>query len=398
VTIEATPLPTTRPTPFDPPEDYRKLREDQPVSRLAMADGSLGWLVTSYEHVRAVMSGPQFSSRPEKMGSPLRVITPEERAEFSVQPGMFISMDPPDHGRYRKLLTGQFTVRRMRALEPRIHQMVTDHLDAMEAAGDSADLVEAFALPIPSLVICELLGVPYEERDEFQARSSKMLDLSLPFEEVRSAAEGIDQYLKGLVASKRSAPGDDMLSGLFESDPTLTDDEVAAMGLLLLIAGHETTANMLGLGTFLLLQNPDQLDKLRANPDLMNGAVEELLRYLSVVQFGTQRVVLEDVEVGGQQFKAGETVVCSLAAANRDPARFDEPEILDITRTHSTHIAFGHGIHQCLGQQLSRVEMQIAFRGLFDRFPNLRLAVDPGEVKLRTMSVVYGAATLPVAW
>jgi cytochrome P450 len=396
VTIEATPLPTTRPTPFDPPEDYRKLREDQPVSRLAMPDGSLGWLVTSYELVRAVMSGPQFSSKPESITNPLRVVAPEEK--FTSQPGMFIAMDPPDHGRYRKLLTGQFTVRRMRSLEPRIHQMVVEHLDAMQAAGDSADLVEKFALPIPSLVICELLGVPYDERDEFQQGTSRMLDTSLPFEETRAAAQSVRDYVGSLVARKRVEPGDDMISGLFESDPTLTDGEVAEMGLLLLIAGHETTANMLGLGTFLLLQRPAQLAKLREDPSLVNNAVEELLRYLSVVQYGTMRGVIEDVEIGGQQFRKGETVICSLAAANRDPARFDNPEILDITRTHSTHVAFGHGIHQCLGQQLSRIEMQIAFRELFDRFPNLRLAVEPDEVKLRTTSVVYGAASLPVTW
>ena len=396
MTIEATPLPTTRPTPFDPPEDYRKLREDQPVSRLAMPDDSVGWLVTSYETVRFVMSDPRFSSRPENITNPMRKIAPEDK--FQVPPGLFIAMDPPDHGRYRKLLTGQFTVRRMRSLEPRIHQMVVDHLDAMQAAGDSADLVAKFALPIPSLVICELLGVPYEEREEFQAGSSQLLRVDLPIAEIRKAGEAIREYVGGLVARKRVDPGDDMLSGLFESDPTLTDDEVAEMGLLLLIAGHETTANMLGLGTFLLLQNPDQLAKLREDPSLINGAVEELLRYLSVVQFGTSRGVLADVEVGGQQFRKGETVICSLAAANRDPARFDNPEILDVTRTHSTHVAFGHGIHQCLGQQLSRIEMQIAFKELFARLPNLRLAVPPDEVKLRSMSVVYGAETLPVAW
>ena len=396
MTIEAAPLPIERPTPFDPPEDYRKLREDQPISRLALPDGSLGWLVTSYEHVRFVMADPRFSSRPEHITDPLRVIPKDQK--FEVPPGLFIAMDPPDHGRYRKLLTGQFTVRRMRSLEPRIHQMVVDHLDAMQAAGDSADLVAKFALPIPSLVICELLGVPYDEREEFQHRSHRLLRVDLPIEEVRKAGDGIREFMGRLVARKRVEPGDDMLSGLFESDSTLTDDEVAEMGLLLLIAGHETTANMLGLGTFLLLQNPDQLAKLREDPSLLNGAIEELLRYLSVVQFGTRRGVLEDVEVGGHQFRKGETVVCSLAAANRDPARFDNPEILDITRTHSTHVAFGHGIHQCLGQQLSRVEMQIAFRELFDRFPNLRLAADPSEVKLRKMSVVYGADSLPVAW
>ena len=396
MTIEAVPLPRTRPTPFDPPEDYRKLRDAEPVSRLAMPDGSTGWLATSYDAVRFVMSDPRFSSNPLNMTSPLRVIPPEQK--MTPPKGMFISADAPEHGRYRKLLTGQFTVRRMRSLEPRIQQMVIDHLDAMEKAGTSADLVSAFALPIPSLVICELLGVPYGEREEFQHRSSRLLRVDLPIEEIRAAADGMRDYMRGLVAAKRADPGDDMLSGLALADDTLTDDEITEMGLLLLIAGHETTANMLGLGTFLLLQHPDQLAAIRQDPALINGAVEELLRYLSVVQFGTVRGVLEDVEYGDVVFRAGETVVCSLAAANRDPAKFTDPEELDVTRPHSAHVAFGHGIHQCLGQQLSRVEMHIAFRELFTRLPELRLAVDPSEVELRHTSIVYGVQALPVSW
>jgi cytochrome P450 len=397
VTIEAAaPLPTTRPTPFDPPEDYRKLRDSEPVSRLAMPDGTTGWLATSYEAVRFVMSDPRFSSNPMTITSPLRVVAPEERME--PPKGMFVLADAPEHGRYRKLLTGQFTVRRMRSLEPRIEQMVIDHLDAMENAGTSADLVSAFALPIPSLVICELLGVPYEEREEFQHRSAQLLRVDLPIAEVRAAANEMRSYVRGLVVAKRADPGDDMLSGLTRADDTLTDDEITEMGVLLLIAGHETTANMLGLGTFLLLQHPDQLAAIRQDPTLINSAVEELLRYLSVVQFGTARGVLEDVEYGDIVFRAGETVVCSLASANRDPSKFNDPEALDVTRSHSAHVAFGHGIHQCLGQQLSRIEMRIAFRGLFARLPGLRLDVEPSEVQMRHTSIVYGVQALPVSW
>jgi cytochrome P450 len=395
-TLPAAPLPTTRTCPFDPPEDYRRLREDQPVSRLAMPDGSAGWLVTRYEDVRAVMSDPRFSSDPANITSPMHVVAPEDH--FEVPPGMFISQDPPDHTRYRRLLTGQFTVRRMRALEPWIEQIVTEHLDAMEHAGTSADLVSDFALPIPSLVICQLLGVPYGERTEFQQQSSTLLQVDLPLEEVRAAADAIREYVLGLVKAKRAEPGNDMLSGLIATDATLTDEEISEMGVLLLIAGHETTANMLGLGTFLLLQHPDQIALIREDPTVVTTAVEELLRYLSVVQFGTIRGAIADVEIGGHLIRAGETVVASLAAANRDPERFDQPEVFDVTRHQSTHVAFGHGVHQCLGQQLARVEMRIAFRELFRRLPGLRLATTPDRIRMRHNAVVYGVHALPVTW
>ncbi|AHI01424.1 cytochrome P450 [Kutzneria albida] len=395
-TLPAAPLPTGRSCPFDPPEQYRRLREDQPVSRLALPDGTAGWLVTRYEDARAVMSDPRFSSNPENFTSPFRYIPPEERQQ--VPPGMFISMDPPHHTRYRRLLTGQFTVRRMRALEPRIEQIVTEHLDAMQAAGSTADLVADFALPIPSLVICELLGVPYADRADFQQWSNVLLQVDLPIERTREASESIRRYMTALVQAKRVEPGDDMLSGLIAADAELTDDEIAGMGFLLLIAGHETTANMLGLSTFLLLQHPEQIAAMREDPAVVTTAVEELLRYLSVVQFGTIRGALEDVELGGHVIRAGETVVASLAAANRDPERFAEPDQLDVGRKQSTHVAFGHGVHQCLGQQLARVEMQIAFRELFKRLPGLRLNTTPDQVELRHNAVVYGVKSLPVAW
>jgi cytochrome P450 len=320
----------------------------------------------------------------------------DERARV----GMFIGMDPPEHTRYRKLLTGQFTVRRMRELGPRITEIVTERIDAMLAAGTSADLVTTFALPVPSLVICELLGVAYDDRDGFQEWTARMLDLETPLDEIRQAHMSIRGFMQKLVTAKREHPTDDLLSGLIhgDADPALTDDELVGISTLLLIGGHETTANMLGLGTFALLEHPDQLAALRADPTLIDGAVEELLRYLSIVQFGVSRVAVEPVELAGHQIPAGATVMISLPETNRDAGHWDDPSLLDLTRHRSPHLAFGHGVHQCLGQQLARVEMSIAFTELLRRLPDLRLAVPSEEVPLRTTMINYGVGALPVAW
>ncbi|HEX6342053.1 cytochrome P450 [Umezawaea sp.] len=394
----STGLPMTRDNPFDPPTELRELREESPINRLQFPDGHLGWLITGHELTREVMADRRFSSRAELHhplivrgdGQPLR--------RPAASPGMFISMDAPDHTRYRKLLTGQFTVRRMNLLSAHIGEIVLDHVKAMRDGGTSADLVEAFALPIPSLVICELLGVPYDERHVFQEDTAKALRLDTSAEDALAAFERIKDFIRDLVRRKRTTPGDDIISGLIASGEDLGDEEIAGMGVLLLVAGHETTANMLGLGTLTLLSNPDQLAALKADPSLIDNTVEELLRYLSILQFGTIRTALEDVEVGGVLIKEGETVSLSLAAANRDPERFDRPEELDVTRSASGHMSFGHGVHQCLGQQLARIEMRIGFATLFREFPNLRLAVPVEEVPLRTDMAIYGVHALPVEW
>ncbi|WP_020574701.1 cytochrome P450 [Actinopolymorpha alba] len=394
----ATTLPTARASgcPFDPPPELGELRQHGPISRLAFPDGHLGWVVTSQAAARTVLADRRFSSRIELIHQPIPV-PGVEKIPRKTRPGSFIRMDPPEHTRYRHLLTGQFTVRRMKALEPRIEQITTEHLDAMEEHGPPVDLVPAFSLPIPSLVICELLGVPYSYREKFQKDTSTLLRLTSPPDERVAAMEAVNDLLRDLVLSKRTNPDDALISGLIR-DTELNDDELVGISTLLLLAGHETTANMLALGTFALLQRPDQLAALRKDPDLIEGAVEELLRYLSIVQFGTVRAALEDVEVDGQLVKAGETVVISIPLANRDPDRFDHPEALDVTRSAAGHVAFGHGIHQCLGQQLARIEMRIGYRELFRRFPTLRLAVAPDEVPLRTDMAIYGVHHLPVAW
>ncbi|UYB41457.1 cytochrome P450 [Streptomyces sp. Je 1-4] len=384
--------PTVRSCPFDPPGDYRTLREQEPVVPMTFPDGVTGWLVTRYEDVRTVLADPRFSTKGTlpRPGGVDEVPPPA--------PGMFLAMDAPEHTRFRRLLTGQFTVKRMRQLTPAVERIVAEQLDAMAAAKGPVDLVQAFALPIPSLVICELLGVPYADREEFQRNSATIIRLNPSPEEFRQAQTAMHGYLHQLVLAKREKPTGDLLSELVHSGE-LTDEELAGVGVLLLIAGHETTANMIALGAMCLLQHPEQLAALRADPSLMDNAVEELLRYLTIIQFGIRRRALEDLELNGRQIKAGSMVAVSLASGNRDTAHLaDAPERLDVGRPHSPHLAFGHGIHQCLGQQLARVEMKAALSALLDRFPALRLAVPVEEVPMRDDMLVYGVHELPVTW
>ncbi|MBM4794592.1 cytochrome P450 [Streptomyces sioyaensis] len=386
--------PTVRSCPFDPPEEYRTLREQEPVAPMTFPDGAAGWLVTRYDDVRTVLSDPRFSA---KRGI-LRPGGSEGEDIPAPPPGLFIMMDAPEHTRFRRLLTGQFTVRRMRQLTPAVEKIVAEQLNAMAAAEGPVDLVQAFALPIPSLVICELLGVPYADREEFQRYSATIVRLNSSLEEFQQAQAAMRGFIHQLVLAKRENPTDDILSELVRSGE-LTDEELTGVGVLLLIAGHETTANMIALSTMCLLQNPEQLAALRADPSLMDSAVEELLRYLSVIQFGVRRTALEDVELHGRQIKEGSMVVASLSSGNRDAAHLaDDPELLDVARAHSPHLAFGHGIHQCLGQQLARAEMKAALSALLDRFPALQLAVPVEQVPMRDDMLVYGVHELPVTW
>ncbi|WP_017587720.1 cytochrome P450 [Nocardiopsis ganjiahuensis] len=391
-----TTMPTERRTgcPFAPPEELLEARRHGPLSRYVFPGGKPGWLVTGYELVRSVLADPRFSSRKELMLHPTIDVTGMELPP--APPGEFLLMDAPQHTRYRKPLAGKFTARRMRMLTERVEQITAEHLDAMEEAGPSADLVTAFARPIPAIMICELLGVPYEDRDSFQENVESFMDGETGDEELLAAYTGTQDYLAELVAAKRANPTDDVLSDLTDSD--LTDEELQGMALLLLAAGFDTTANTLALGTFALLRNPEQLAALRAGPGPADGAVEELLRYLSVAKT-FMRTALEDVELGGQTIEAGTTLVLSLNTANRDPERFPDPHALDIRRQDGGHLAFGHGVHLCLGQQLARVEMGVALPALFERFPTLRLAVPAEEIPLRPESAdIYGVKSLPVAW
>jgi cytochrome P450 len=387
---------------FDPVAELSAMRAEAPISRMTLPWGAQVWLATRAQEVRQVFGDTaNFSNDAGMPRGPVQGAnsTPEEgNTERRNDSGFLLGYDPPDHTRLRKLLTAEFTVARMRRLRPRVEAIVTEHLDAMADAGSPADVVTAFALPVPSLVICELLGVPYSDRDEFQRLSRARLDMSVAMEERVAAGDEARAYMSGLIAEQRRSPGDAMIGMLVrEHGDEIGDNELTGVADLLLLAGHETTSNMLGLGTLLLLRRPDQLAAI-LDPERLDTAVEELLRYLSVVHTVMPRTAIRDVEVGGQLIKAGEPVFLSLPAANRDPALGDDMDEVDLTRKITSHLAFGHGIHHCLGAPLARMEMRIAYPALFQRFPGLRLDMPFEQVDFRAFAVIYGVGSLPVAW
>lgn len=385
---------------FDPVPELAEVRAGPGIERIRNTFGMEAWLVTRFADVREVLSDPERFSNARmparfrrREGGP--EVTPEELARMRA--GNLLAADPPDHTRLRRMLTPEFTVRRMRRLEPRIREIVDEHLDAIERPGPPADLVAEFALPVPSLVICELLGVPYTDRAAFQDRTSRQLDLSLPIGDRIRVGEESRAYMSELVARAQADPGEDMLGMLVrEHGDDLTTDELIGIASLLLIAGHETTANMLGLGTLALLRHPDQLAIVRDEPERVDAAVEELLRWLTIVHSGTAKVATVDTEIAGQPIAAGEIVMCALPTANRDPELRTDPDRLDVTRGGAGHVAFGHGIHHCLGAPLARMEMKIGFPALLQRFPGL--AEVPGTAEFRSFHVIYGLTSLQVTW
>jgi cytochrome P450 len=385
---------------FDPTPELAEIRETAGIRTVTNAFGMQVYLVTRHDDVKAMLSDHAHfgNSRPPGFVLPGAPVLPEEE-QASARAGNLLGLDPPEHQRLRRMLTAEFTIRRMKRLEPRIVEIVTEHLDAMESAGAPVDLVESFALPIPSLVICELLGVPYDDRDDFQKRSGRQLDLSLPIpERLEMQRQGRD-YMHSLVARARTKPGEDILGMLVrEHGAELTDDELVGIAGLLLLAGHETTSNMLGLGTLALLRHPDQLATVRDDPDAVGPAVEELLRWLSIVQTSIPRITTAEVELAGVTIPAGQLVFASLPAGNRDPEFTDRPDVFDIRRGAPGHLAFGHGVHHCLGAPLARMEMRIAWPALFRRFPHLALAEEFEDVQFRSFHFIYGLRSLMVRW
>ncbi|MFL6026119.1 MAG: cytochrome P450 [Friedmanniella sp.] len=355
------------------------------------------WVVADWTDARTVLADAEHFSRGRVE---FRGLDPE-RVE-KLRAGMLLAQDPPDHTRLRRMLTGEFTVKRIKGLEPRISAIVDEHLDRMQELGPPADLVANFALAIPSLVICELLGVPYADRKDFQHRAAKVVDFTLEEDERRQVSDDSRAYMGDLVRHHRSHPGDDLLSRLIlkhasSGEPDdLTEDELIGIGNLLLIAGHETTSNMLSLGTLALLRHPEQIAVFREQPAAVPGAVEELLRYLSVVHAALPRVATSEVQIGTTTLDEGDLVTVSLSAANRDRSLTEEGGELDLRRPLTNHVAFGHGIHHCLGAPLARMEMQIAFPALFRRFPRLALADE--HVAYREQTFIFGLTELPVVW
>jgi cytochrome P450 len=387
--------------PLDPPPGLRVLRSEGPLRRVRLWDGSMPWLVTRHAEQRALLADHRVSSDPARDGFPyLNPLVRERRNNVGLS---FISMDDPEHARLRRMVTGAFTMRRIEGMRPLVQRIVDSLIDDMLAGQAPADLVAAFALPVPSMVICHLLGVPYADHDFFQRISRTLVNRNTPAQTAEQAREELVAYLDRLIEGKLAEPGDDLLSRVAAervATGEMSRRELVNMGLLLLIAGHETTANMIALGTYALLTHPDELAAVRGSddPQLIVRTVEELLRYLTIVHTGRRRVAIEDIEIAGEVIRAGEGIVLPGEIANRDATVFPDPDRLDVHRDARGHLAFGFGVHQCLGQPLARAELQVVYGTLYRRVPTLALAVDPARVPFKHDSIVYGVYELPVTW
>ncbi|MFC0111271.1 cytochrome P450 [Kibdelosporangium aridum] len=378
--------------PFKLPPELVRVRDERPLTPMIFPDGHEGWLATGYDEVRAVLGHPRFSNRYELQHIPMPGFT--ETAPPAA-PGDFLGLDAPEHTRYRKLLAGKFTTRRMRLLTEQVEAFTAERLDALEREGPTVDLMAVYARPIPAQVICELLGVPYADREFFQRLIEGMVFREgMSLEDIGKNWASMQEYIRGLVTAKRKNPTDDVFSELTTSD--LTDDELSGLGSFLLGAGLHTTGAVIGMATFALLIHPDQFAALRDDPELAANAVEELLRYTGIGP-GAARSALADVEIEGIMIKAGQTVAMSLDAANRDPRKFaDDADELNLRRNANGHLTFVHGIHQCLGQHLARLELRTALSALVTRFPKLSLAIPVREVPMRTDGNIYDMERLPV--
>ncbi|MEU4996855.1 cytochrome P450 [Streptomyces sp. NPDC021622] len=394
----ATPIsfPQDRTCPYHPPEAYEPLREERPLSRVTFFDGRSVWAVTGQHVARALLADPRLSTDRENEAFP----APTERfAQVRNRRVALLGVDDPVHNAQRRMLIPSFSVKRVAALRPRIQEIVDRLLGAMAEQGPPAELVGAFALPMPSMVICALLGVPYEDHDFFEEQSRRLLR-GPHADDVQRARDELDAYFDDLIEHKRRTPGDGLLDELVQRQlaaGAVDRGELLSLATLLLVAGHETTANMISLGTFTLLQHPEKLAELRAEQALVPAAVEELLRFLSIAD-GMLRVAKEDIDVAGHTIRAHDGVVFSTSLINRDTAAYDTPEELDFRRTSRHHLAFGFGVHQCLGQNLARAELEIALRSLFERMPELRLAVPAAEIPFKPGDTIQGMLELPVTW
>jgi cytochrome P450 len=383
--------------PLDPPPAFARLRDEAPITRVSIWEGKLSpWLVTCWEDARTVLGSPAFSADASRPGFPnFREDSPLN------PPGFFQNYDPPVHTTMRRTMTREFMVKKVDALRPAIARITRELLDELVGSDGPVDFVERFALPLPSLVICELLGVPYEDHDFFQSRSKVFVGFDTTPEQFTQAWQDLNSFLLEMLAAKRDRPGDDVLTRLGEyvDAGTITTKDVADLAVFLLFAGHETTANMIALGTVALLQHPDQIPHLFAGPAEVANAVEELLRYLSILHGGLRRYALEDVTVGDVTIRAGEGVIIPLHVANRDPEVFADPDRMDLGRANARkHVTFGYGIHQCLGQPLARAELQIALPELFRRLPGLRIDIPLEDIAFKENTIVYGVRELPVTW
>jgi cytochrome P450 len=376
---------------LNPVRELGEKRETEPISRIGLPFGMTAWLVTGYEDAKAILG------KPTGFSNDFTNLVGDTGFTDEQNPGGLGFADPPVHTRLRKVLTPEFTMRRLSRLTPRINAIIEEQLDAMAATEGPVDLATAFALPIPSLTICELLGVPYEDRADFQRLSTARFDLfGGANASLGAITESLD-YLMEVVRKQRESPGDGLLGMLVkEHGDEIDDRELAGLADGLLTGGLETTASMLTLGAVVLLQDPERFAMVRDQDDVIDKFVEELLRYLTVVQVAFPRFAREDVEIAGTRIAKGDIVIVSLSGANRDASLGADMESFDPTRATSSHLAFGYGMHRCIGAELAKMELRAAYPALVRRFPNMRLAVTEDELSYRKLSIVYGVDTLPV--
>lgn len=389
-------FPQDRTCPYHPPTGYDPLRAERPLTRITLYDGRTAWLVTGHTAARALLADQRLSTDRTHPDFPA---TTERFSAVRNRKVALLGVDDPQHRTQRRMMIPGFTLKRANALRPGIQRIVDERLDAMIAQGPVADLVSAFALPVPSMVICALLGVPYADHEFFEAQSRRLLRGPRP-EDSQDARNQLDAYLGGLIDRKQRDPGEGLLDDLVRdqlSEGALDRVELISLAVILLVAGHETTANMISLGTFTLLRHPERLAELRDDPGLLPDAVEELMRSLSIVD-GLMRRAVEDIELDGTTIRAGEGVLFSTAVINRDEDVYTAPDTLDWHRPTRHHVSFGFGIHQCLGQNLARAELEIALHSLFARLPTLRLAAPAEEIPFKPGDTIQGMLELPVTW
>jgi cytochrome P450 len=396
MSFESSPVKFTPALPGQPVAEIATVSGDRPVFRAELPDGRMVWLVSGYENVRQMIIDQRFSRA-------LAVSPGYAQPGFEMfAAGSIMGLDPPEHTRLRKLVASAFTARRVEALRPRVAGIVGELIDALAGQPQPADLVAGFSLPLPAQVICEMLGVPAGDLERFHAWSDAVMgDWQRDADVIMTALAELYGYFGALIETKRARPADDLMSALIaarDDVDRLSEHELTAMCCTLLIGGHETTANQINLSLLLLFDHPGQVAMLRADPGLIPGAVEELLRYARLGGLAPARVTTEDVQLGGVVIPAGEQVIPLFGTANRDPSVFADPDRLDVTRDAARHLSFGAGVHHCLGAQLARMELQEAFRGLIGRLPGLRLAVPASDLEFKPGMAIHSLRELPVRW
>jgi len=396
MTVDSSPVKFTPALPGQPVPEIRTVSGGRPVFRAELPDGRIVWLVSGYENVRQMIIDQRFSRA-------LAVAPGRAQPGFEMSAaGSINGMDPPEHTRLRKLVASAFTARRVEALRPRVASIVNELIDAMAGRPQPADLVGGFSLPLPAQVICEMLGVPAADLEQFHAWSDTIIgDWQRDSDEIMTALAALYGYFGTLIEIKRARPADDLMSALIaarDDADRLSEHELTVMCCTLLIGGHETTANHINLSLLLLFDHPGEVATLRADPGLIPAAVEELLRCTRLGGLPPARVTTEDVQLGGVTIPAGEQVMPLYSTANRDPSAFTDPDRFDVTRDAASHLAFGAGVHHCLGAQLARVELQEAFRGLIGRLSGLRLAVPASDLEFKPGMAIHSLRELPVRW